>query len=244
MEETTVKRATEPFFTTKGPGRGPAWASPWSMASSRNRAGQCGSRARSAQAPRSNCGCRSRSSKGWRRTDPQAPARIDGLRACRVLVVDDDPIVAAGTAAMLEDLGHRAIEAGSGEIALQVLNSQSGIDFVINRSRDAGNDRHGAGGADPLLLAGHAGGAGERIPRDPQRRIGPAAACRSPIARRNSPGCWPAWSTPSRPPPRPALWRSHRRRRDPPQGSAGIDHSRRCQGSHACGLEHSFDGLQ
>src|SRR5207253_11195573 len=51
------------------------------------------------------------------------PARVDGPRACRVLVVDDDPIVAAGTAAMLEDLGHRAIEAGSAEIALQLLSS-------------------------------------------------------------------------------------------------------------------------
>src|SRR6266705_3455429 len=59
------------------------------------------------------------------------PARIDGPRACRVLVVDDDPIVAAGTAAMLEDLGHRAIEAASAEIALQVLSSEPGIDFVI-----------------------------------------------------------------------------------------------------------------
>jgi len=59
------------------------------------------------------------------------PFRLDALRACRVLVVDDDPIVAAGTAAMLEDLGHRAIEAGSAESALEVLSSQSDIDFVI-----------------------------------------------------------------------------------------------------------------
>ena len=32
---------------------------------------------------------------------------------------------------MLEDLGHSAIEAASAEIALQVLSSQPGIDFVI-----------------------------------------------------------------------------------------------------------------
>ena len=62
---------------------------------------------------------------------PARPACVEGLRACRVLVVDDDPIVAAGTAAMLEDLGHSAIEAASAEIALQVLSSVSGIDFVI-----------------------------------------------------------------------------------------------------------------
>ena len=48
-----------------------------------------------------------------------------------MLVVDDDPIVAAGTAAMLEDLGHGAIEASSAEIALAGVEFESGIDFVI-----------------------------------------------------------------------------------------------------------------
>jgi signal transduction histidine kinase len=131
MEETTVKRATEPFFTTKGPGRGTGLG--LSMVD--------GLVAQSGGAMRIT----SRVGTGttielWlpvaepdrvEESRPVGPARIDGLRACRVLVVDDDPIVAAGTAAMLEDLGHRAIEAGSAEIALQVLNSQSGIDFVI-----------------------------------------------------------------------------------------------------------------
>ena len=36
------------------------------------------------------------------------------MRPCRVLVVDDDPLVIASTAAMLEDLGHSVIEALSG----------------------------------------------------------------------------------------------------------------------------------
>jgi signal transduction histidine kinase len=131
MEETTVKRATEPFFTTKGPGRGTGLG--LSMVD--------GLVAQSGGAMRisSQVGTGTTielwlpvsESERVEEGRPAAPARIDGLRACRVLVVDDDPIVAAGTAAMLEDLGHRAIEAGSGEIALQVLNSQSGIDFVI-----------------------------------------------------------------------------------------------------------------
>ena len=48
-----------------------------------------------------------------------------------MLVVDDDPAVAAGTAAMIEDLGHSAIEAGSGAAALEVLRSGAAVDLVI-----------------------------------------------------------------------------------------------------------------
>ncbi len=131
MEETTVKRATEPFFTTKGPGRGTGLG--LSMVD--------GLVAQSGGAMRisSQVGMGT-AIELWlpiaepetvEEARPAGPTRIDGLRACRVLVVDDDPIVAAGTAAMLEDLGHSAIEAGSAEIALQVLSSEPGIDFVI-----------------------------------------------------------------------------------------------------------------
>jgi CheY-like chemotaxis protein len=31
-----------------------------------------------------------------------------------ILLVDDDPLIAASTAALLEDLGHHVVEAGSG----------------------------------------------------------------------------------------------------------------------------------
>jgi CheY-like chemotaxis protein len=61
---------------------------------------------------------------------PEPPC-LKEIRYCRVLVVEDDPIVASGTVAMLEDLGHSAIEAASGEAALRVLRSDRGIDVVI-----------------------------------------------------------------------------------------------------------------
>ena len=49
----------------------------------------------------------------------------------RILVVDDDLIVSTGTAAMIEDLGHEAIEAGSGAAALEILQAEQDIDIVI-----------------------------------------------------------------------------------------------------------------
>jgi CheY-like chemotaxis protein len=48
-----------------------------------------------------------------------------------VLVVDDDPLVAAGTAMMLEDLGHDAVVATSAAEALTRLGSDSALDLVL-----------------------------------------------------------------------------------------------------------------
>jgi CheY-like chemotaxis protein len=50
---------------------------------------------------------------------------------CTVLVVDDDGLVAKGTAAMLEDLGHTVLEAGSAAEALIVLEKERLVDLVI-----------------------------------------------------------------------------------------------------------------
>src|SRR5260370_19214410 len=59
------------------------------------------------------------------------PLRAEEIRSCRVLVVDDDPVVAAGTVAMLENLGHAATEVPSGDAALQLLGSKPDIDLVL-----------------------------------------------------------------------------------------------------------------
>jgi CheY-like chemotaxis protein len=48
-----------------------------------------------------------------------------------VLVVEDDVLVSMGTTTMLEDLGHKPIEAYSGREALDCLHSRSDIDLVI-----------------------------------------------------------------------------------------------------------------
>jgi signal transduction histidine kinase len=133
MDEATAKRATEPFFTTKGAGRGTGLG----LSMVDGLVAQSGGAMRITSKPGTGTAIElwlpvSEPDKA-EEAGPAGPPplSIDKQRACRVLVVDDDPIVAAGTTAMLEDLGHSAIEAGSAEIALQLLSSQSGIDFVI-----------------------------------------------------------------------------------------------------------------
>jgi CheY-like chemotaxis protein len=46
-------------------------------------------------------------------------------------VVDDDPLLVASTAAILEDLGHMVIEASSGPHALATLRLGADVDVVI-----------------------------------------------------------------------------------------------------------------
>jgi len=59
--------------------------------------------------------------------DGAAPHR----RSLSVLAVDDDALVLAGTASMLEELGHDVILAHSGQKALDILRTQAAIDLVI-----------------------------------------------------------------------------------------------------------------
>jgi CheY-like chemotaxis protein len=53
------------------------------------------------------------------------------IDARRVMIVDDDPLVLAGTADLLEDLGHEVVEASSGRQALEILRAEARIDLVI-----------------------------------------------------------------------------------------------------------------
>jgi signal transduction histidine kinase/ActR/RegA family two-component response regulator len=131
MDDVTLKRATEPFFTTKGAGRGTGLG--LSMVD--------GLVAQSGGAMRitSQAGAGT-TVELWlpvaeaapvERPRPAAPQLVQESRCCRVLVVDDDPIVLAGTAAMLEDLGHVATEVESAEQALKMLQSDGSIELVI-----------------------------------------------------------------------------------------------------------------
>jgi CheY-like chemotaxis protein len=48
-----------------------------------------------------------------------------------ILLVDDDALIAASTAALLEDLGHRVVEAHSGKEALAILEEGLNPDLVV-----------------------------------------------------------------------------------------------------------------
>ena len=52
-------------------------------------------------------------------------------RSAVILFVDDDPLIAMSTTEMLEDLGHRVIGANSGSHALDILKSEQPLDLMM-----------------------------------------------------------------------------------------------------------------
>jgi PAS domain S-box-containing protein len=133
MDEATLRRAMEPFFTTKGPGKGTGLG----LSMVHGIAEQSG-------------GCFNlRSQKGDGTTaelwlpvaEGQTPAIGRSERRAKdpvvdqaslvVLAVDDDGLVLTNTVAMLDDLGHAGIAASSGKEALDILRQRGPVDLVI-----------------------------------------------------------------------------------------------------------------
>ncbi|WP_159718194.1 response regulator [Geminicoccus flavidas] len=63
--------------------------------------------------------------------DTPNSAEDDDQAQVTVLVVDDDPLIAMSTADMLEDLGHRVLDAHSGAQAMEILQSGVRVDVIV-----------------------------------------------------------------------------------------------------------------
>jgi signal transduction histidine kinase len=132
MNEVTLAKATEPFFTTKGPGKGTGLG----LSMVHGLAAQSGGRLRIRSQP--DVGTTLELWLPIAKTAPvslpigaHAPKVAPRVGACRILIVDDDLLVMTGVSAMLEDLGHAPIEAHSGEEALAKLAAGLKVDVVI-----------------------------------------------------------------------------------------------------------------
>jgi len=135
MDEATLARAMEPFFTTKEVGKGTGLG----LSMVHGLAAQSGGRL----VLKSHKG-RGTTVEIWlpaiqvpaivpaeavRTGDATNPAL--GMKPLTILVVDDDALVLQSTAAMLEELGHRVLEAASGREAMEYLDRARSVDLVI-----------------------------------------------------------------------------------------------------------------
>jgi len=134
MDAETLARATEPFFTTKGVGKGTGLG----LSMVHGLAKQLDGTFVLESAPgRGTTACL------WlpaadEADEPAAPAvpappvaDIPEASKLKVLAVDDDVLIRMNICAMLEDMGHEVVDAGSGESALLLLDEHPDIALLI-----------------------------------------------------------------------------------------------------------------
>ncbi|VTZ48068.1 Histidine kinase [Methylocella tundrae] len=132
MDTETLVKAADPFFTTKGPTKGTGLG----LSMVQGLAAQSGG----AIEISSEVGVGTTVDLWLPQAEPGTQRRFGGdgrkapelrLAPCTVLLVDDDVLVSAGTASILEDLGHSVIVAHSGAEALRILQSGASPDLII-----------------------------------------------------------------------------------------------------------------
>lgn len=133
MDDKTLKKAIEPFFSTKPKGKGTGLG----LSSVHGLAAQLGGK----------FDIRSRAGQGTTVTlwipeaEPVEPASAAGRevsdaasrpeKSATILVVDDDTLIAMSTVDMLEDLGHTVIEANSARAALEIIETGRPLDLLM-----------------------------------------------------------------------------------------------------------------
>jgi CheY-like chemotaxis protein len=134
MDEATRAKATDPFFTTKGPGKGTGLG----LSMVHGLAAQSGGQLRIVSTPGVGTTvelwlprAKTDAVSLVRSAERPAPLPPPATASWRVLIVDDDLLVLTGTAALIEDLGHVAIEVPSAAEALAVLDSGQAIDVIV-----------------------------------------------------------------------------------------------------------------
>jgi PAS domain S-box-containing protein len=133
MDAATLAKAAEPFFTTKGVGKGTGLGLPMIQ----GLAEQSGGRLVLESAPGEGTTARIwlQSAASNRQGDAAGPAAAQSspatARSLTILAVDDDALVLLNTAALLEDLGHTVLTASSGAQALTMFEQHGDIELII-----------------------------------------------------------------------------------------------------------------
>ncbi|HTI81670.1 MAG TPA: PAS domain-containing protein [Acetobacteraceae bacterium] len=132
MDEDTLRRATEPFFTTKGIGEGTGLglSAVQGLAEQSGGAFRLDSKlGRGTTATLLLPASEREVVEEIRESEPVALPVFAGTRA--VLLVDDEELVRAGIAEMLREVGYQVMEVGSAYQALDLLNDGLKVDVLI-----------------------------------------------------------------------------------------------------------------
>jgi PAS domain S-box-containing protein len=132
MDQATLARAMDPFFTTKEPGKGTGLGLPMVHGLAQQSGGRLLLKSRKGEGTTAELWLpTAKGDTAVAHNVAAAPDEKAQTGSLVVLVVDDDSLVRSNMTAMLEDLEHRVFEASSGQQALEILHRESKIDLVI-----------------------------------------------------------------------------------------------------------------
>jgi PAS domain S-box-containing protein len=129
MDAATLARATEPFFTTKGVGKGTGLGLPMVHGMTEQIGGRFVLKSQAGEGTVAEIWLPA-ATASVQVEENAAATEIPESSRLNVLAVDDDGLVLFNTTAMLEDLGHVPLEARSGKEALEILEKHA-VDLVI-----------------------------------------------------------------------------------------------------------------
>ena len=132
MDEATLTKAVDPFFTTKEVGKGTGLGLPMVHGLVQESGGQLILHSQKGKGTTAELWFPTAEKLHTPRFEIRAEsAPQTTAKDLTVLVVDDDPLVLTNMGAMLADLGHKTFEASSAKEALDILRRESSIELVL-----------------------------------------------------------------------------------------------------------------
>ena len=131
MDEETLKRAMEPFFTTKGVGKGTGLGLPMVHGMAEQSGGTLLLKSRPGRGTSAEICLPVALGEPISATQDLTAHASHTEKKLTILAVDDDPLVALNTSALLEELGHTVYSAPSALHALEILHREKKIDLII-----------------------------------------------------------------------------------------------------------------
>jgi signal transduction histidine kinase len=130
MNEETLRKATDPFFSTKELGKGTGLGLSMVHGLALQLGGALRLTSEEGRGTRAELWLPTTTAAAKERPEVTAP-NVEDVAAMTVLVVDDDALISMSTVEMLEDLGHTVLEANSGKRALEILRDTEQVDLMI-----------------------------------------------------------------------------------------------------------------